>query len=268
MGLTTTPKVELSATSGVKDVAFGASGAYDAAKGSVSSWSAGASLTRPDFQASAVLLDLGKTIKLGYAHNVDAATVAGAEVTRALDGGAETVFAVRFFFPLLLLSFLFFSCLSEIDREEQHKNSSLSQKTKNKSQITIGRLRQEAPLGRARQGPRRKHRAHLFALRAGALPAVSPRSVRAVRRDQPGQAAQDGRERRAQELKREAISFLFEGKRKGVRKRERKEYGEKRAGFLFSVFWIAMDKNDSRLLRVFVSPLRDSESGAGESERE
>ena len=95
MGLSSTPKVELSATSGVKDVAFGVSGAYDAAKGAVSAWSAGASLTRPDFQASAVLLDLGKTVKLGYAHNVDAATVAGAEVTRALDGGAETVFAVR-----------------------------------------------------------------------------------------------------------------------------------------------------------------------------
>ena len=102
VGLSATPKVELSATSGVRDVAFGVSGAYDAAKGAVSAWSAGASLTRPDFQASAVLLDLGKTVKLGYAHNVDAATVAGAEVTRALDGGAETVFAVRknfFFIP-------------------------------------------------------------------------------------------------------------------------------------------------------------------------
>lgn len=96
VGLSATPKVELSATSGVRDVAFGVSGAYDAAKGAVSAWSAGASLTRPDFQASAVLLDLGKTVKLGYAHNVDAATVAGAEVTRALDGGAETVFAVGY----------------------------------------------------------------------------------------------------------------------------------------------------------------------------
>lgn len=96
VGISSTPKVELSATSGVKDVAFGASAAYDSAKGAVSTWSAGASLTRPDFQASAVLLDLGQTLKLGYAHNVDAATVAGAEVTRALDGGAETVFAVGY----------------------------------------------------------------------------------------------------------------------------------------------------------------------------
>ena len=112
MGLSSTPKVELSATSGVKDVAFGVSGAYDAAKGAVSAWSAGASLTRPDFQASAVLLDLGKTVKLGYAHNVDAATVAGAEVTRALDGGAETVFAVRgggVFFFFFFHASLFFS---------------------------------------------------------------------------------------------------------------------------------------------------------------
>lgn len=121
VGLSSTPKVELSATSVVKDVAFGLSGAYDSAKGSVSAWSAGASLTRPDFQASAMLLDLGKTVKLGYAHNVDAATVAGAEVTRALDGGAETVFAVREFFFFFIL--FFFSHQRERERALKKENS-------------------------------------------------------------------------------------------------------------------------------------------------
>ena len=124
MGLSATPKVELSATSGVKDVAFGVSGAYDAAKGAVSAWSAGASLTRPDFQVSAVLLDLGKTVKLGYAHNVDAATVAGAEVTRALDGGAETVFAVSrsffFFFATFFLLLLLFSSFFSLSPRLAH----------------------------------------------------------------------------------------------------------------------------------------------------
>jgi len=121
VGLSSTPKVELSATSGVKDVAFGLSGAYDSAKGSVSAWSAGASLTRPDFQASAMLLDLGKTVKLGYAHNVDAATVAGAEVTRALDGGAETVFAVREFFFFFFILFFFLPPTRERESFKERK---------------------------------------------------------------------------------------------------------------------------------------------------
>ena len=42
-----------------------------------------------------MLTDAGKTVKLGYAHNVDAATVAGAEVTRSLTSD-ETVFAIGY----------------------------------------------------------------------------------------------------------------------------------------------------------------------------
>lgn len=95
IGLNSAPRVDLAATTGVRDGALGASATYDAAKGAVTAWSLGSSLTRPDYQASCLLTDAGKTVKLGYAHNVDAATVAGAEVTRSLESD-ETVFALGY----------------------------------------------------------------------------------------------------------------------------------------------------------------------------
>ena len=55
IGLTSTPRVDLAATTAVKDVSFGASAAYDSAKGALASWSIGSSLTRADYQASALL---------------------------------------------------------------------------------------------------------------------------------------------------------------------------------------------------------------------
>ena len=94
IGLTANPKVEASATTAVGDVALGGGLTYD--KNAVAAWSAGAALTRPDYQASALLTDLGRALKLGYAHNIDARTVAGAEVTKALDGSAETGFALGY----------------------------------------------------------------------------------------------------------------------------------------------------------------------------
>ena len=95
IGLTSTPRVDLAATTGARDGALGVSGTYDSAKGALTAWSIGSSLTRPDYQASVLLTDAGKTVKLGYAHNVDAATVAGAEVTRSLTSD-ETVFAIGY----------------------------------------------------------------------------------------------------------------------------------------------------------------------------
>jgi len=96
IGLTSSPKVEASATTAVGDVTLGGGLTMEKGLSSLAAWSAGAALTRPDYQASALLTDLGRALKLGYAHNIDARTVAGAEVTKALDGGAETGFALGY----------------------------------------------------------------------------------------------------------------------------------------------------------------------------
>ena len=57
IGLNGAPKVDLAATTGFKDGALGAQAAYDTAKGALTAWSVGSSLTRPDYQASALLTD-------------------------------------------------------------------------------------------------------------------------------------------------------------------------------------------------------------------
>jgi voltage-dependent anion channel protein 2 len=89
IGLAASPKIEASATTAVGDVALGGGLSLEGGGKALAAWSVGAALTRPDYQASALLADLGRTLKLGYAHNIDARTVAGAEVTKALGGSAE-----------------------------------------------------------------------------------------------------------------------------------------------------------------------------------
>ena len=57
IGLNATPKVDVAATTGVRDGALGVQAAYDTAKGALTAWSVGSSRTRPDYQASALLTD-------------------------------------------------------------------------------------------------------------------------------------------------------------------------------------------------------------------
>jgi voltage-dependent anion channel protein 2 len=96
IGLSSSPKVEASATTAVGDVTLGGGFTAESGGKALSAWSIGTALTRPDYQASALLTDMGRSLKLGYAHNLDARTVAGAEVTRSLDGSAETAFALGY----------------------------------------------------------------------------------------------------------------------------------------------------------------------------
>ena len=96
IGLTANPKVEAQASTAFGDVALGGGVTVEGGGKSLAAWSTGLSLTRPDYQASALLTDLGRTLKLGYAHNIDSRTVAGAEVTKALDGSADTGFALGY----------------------------------------------------------------------------------------------------------------------------------------------------------------------------
>eukprot|EP00884_Botryococcus_braunii_P018082 jgi/Botrbrau1/4958/Bobra.0122s0033.1 len=82
IGLTQSPKVDLAATTGYKDLTLGAIVSYDSLKSDVTGWSIVTGLTRPDYQGAVILTDKGQTLKVAYAHNIDAFTTAGGEVVK------------------------------------------------------------------------------------------------------------------------------------------------------------------------------------------
>eukprot|EP00891_Asterochloris_glomerata_P009541 jgi/Astpho2/9541/Aster-03826 len=95
LGLTNSPKLDISASTG-KDgfgidgkevVVVGGDATYDTNKADVTAWSAGLGYHGLDYQLGGILTDRGNTLKLHYAHNLDAARTAGAEVTRPINGG-------------------------------------------------------------------------------------------------------------------------------------------------------------------------------------
>jgi voltage-dependent anion channel protein 2 len=83
VGLTNTPRIDVQATTGYEGITFGVDTSYDTAKGQVTSWKAGAGYTGLDYQAAIILTDLD-VVKATYAHNIDATTTAGAEISRKL----------------------------------------------------------------------------------------------------------------------------------------------------------------------------------------
>ncbi|EIE23531.1 voltage-dependent anion-selective channel protein [Coccomyxa subellipsoidea C-169] len=94
VGLTNQPKVDLAATTGYKDIVFGGEATYDSAKGDVTKWAAGAGYQRLDYAVGVLLKDMGKVMTVSYAHNVDATTAAGAEVSKRLDEKEFTTFTL------------------------------------------------------------------------------------------------------------------------------------------------------------------------------
>lgn len=82
IGLTQSPKVDVAATTGYKDLTLGANLSYDSLKSDVTAWSLVTGLTRGDYQGAVILTDKGQTLKVVYAHNLDAFTAAGAEVVK------------------------------------------------------------------------------------------------------------------------------------------------------------------------------------------
>jgi voltage-dependent anion channel protein 2 len=89
VGLTNTPKIDVSAStgraSGLNNTVIGGEVAYDTEKSAITKWSVGAGYNAPDYQAGISLVDMGETLKLSYAHNIDARSTAGAEVQRKLN---------------------------------------------------------------------------------------------------------------------------------------------------------------------------------------
>eukprot|EP00268_Persea_americana_P000891 TRINITY_DN10278_c0_g1_i1.p1 TRINITY_DN10278_c0_g1~~TRINITY_DN10278_c0_g1_i1.p1 ORF type:complete len:277 (+),score=56.95 TRINITY_DN10278_c0_g1_i1:238-1068(+) len=71
IGLTPTPRLELAATVGSKDLCFGAEIGFDTASASFTKYNAGIGFDKQDFSASLILADKGETLKASYIHNID-----------------------------------------------------------------------------------------------------------------------------------------------------------------------------------------------------
>lgn len=84
VGLTSAPKVDLAATTGVEGVVVGGDVGYDTSKGSITRWALAAGYTKADYQASLMLIDRGETVKASFTHNVDSTMTVGGEVMHSL----------------------------------------------------------------------------------------------------------------------------------------------------------------------------------------
>jgi len=94
VGLTQNPKIDLQATTGYKDCIFGGEATFDTNKQDVTKWSAGVGYQRLDYAVGALLKDMGNTLTVAYAHNVDASLSAGAEISKRLNEKEGTSFTL------------------------------------------------------------------------------------------------------------------------------------------------------------------------------
>ncbi|KAL8467794.1 hypothetical protein ACS0TY_031145 [Phlomoides rotata] len=86
IGLNPSPRLEVSAAIGLKDVAIGGEIGFDTSSSSFTKYNAGISYNKPDFSAALILTDKGQTVKASYAHlvNPSTGTEVAAEMTHRL----------------------------------------------------------------------------------------------------------------------------------------------------------------------------------------
>jgi len=90
VGLTTQPKVTLSAATGYKNLVFGGEATYDTAKSIVSNYSLALGVHAGDSQLAVHLQDMCETLKIVAAHNISKDKAVAAEITRPVSGGDVT----------------------------------------------------------------------------------------------------------------------------------------------------------------------------------
>ncbi|WIA22960.1 hypothetical protein OEZ86_009887 [Tetradesmus obliquus] len=90
VGMTTQPKVTLSAASGYKNLVFGGEVAYSTEKSAVSNYGLALGLHAGDSQLAVHLQDKLETLKFMAAHNVSKDKMLAAEITRPVAGGDVT----------------------------------------------------------------------------------------------------------------------------------------------------------------------------------
>lgn len=92
VGLTASPTVTASASTGWNDLTLGGQATFDTAKDeSLTAWTAGVGYTGLDYQVAALLSDRGETLKITGAHNIDTRQALAAEIARSLNKDEATL---------------------------------------------------------------------------------------------------------------------------------------------------------------------------------
>jgi len=93
VGMKPSPVVDFSVVVGPKGLAFGGEAGFDTSSGKFTKYTAGFSVTKPDFHASAILADKGDTIKVSGVYHLDEKQKASAvaEFTRKLSTNENTL---------------------------------------------------------------------------------------------------------------------------------------------------------------------------------
>jgi len=90
LGLSSTPKAEVSIGVGHSGVNLGAEAGYCTKTSEVTKWSVGAAYAMADGKCSLLVVDKGDTVKAGYVHSLSGSTSVGGEVIRKLGAGTTT----------------------------------------------------------------------------------------------------------------------------------------------------------------------------------
>ncbi len=90
LGLSATPKAEVSIGVGHSGVNLGAEAGYCTKSSDVTKWSIGAAYAMADAKCSLLVVDKGDTVKAGYVHSLSHNTSVGGEVIRKLGAGTTT----------------------------------------------------------------------------------------------------------------------------------------------------------------------------------
>ncbi|KAJ6678305.1 VOLTAGE-DEPENDENT ANION-SELECTIVE CHANNEL [Salix viminalis] len=101
VALNQSPSIDVTATIGTPTIAFGAEAGYDTTLGSLTKYTAGISVTKPDSYASMILGDKGDSLQASYVHHLDLlkkSSVAG-EITRRFSTN-ENTFTIGGSFPV------------------------------------------------------------------------------------------------------------------------------------------------------------------------
>ncbi|KAK8995156.1 hypothetical protein V6N11_069602 [Hibiscus sabdariffa] len=80
IGLNPTPLLELSATIGSNELYLGGEVGFDTASSSITKYTAGINLNKPDFSVAVLLTDKGQALKASYIHSVNPFTSVAAEM--------------------------------------------------------------------------------------------------------------------------------------------------------------------------------------------
>nr|QKY15287.1 mitochondrial outer membrane porin (VDAC) [Polytomella parva] len=99
IGVNASPVLDLTASTGYKNVTVGTEASYDTAKKAVSKYNFAVGYDAADFQAAAFLSDKLSTARIAYAHNLTSTVTVGGEVSRKLACGA-TSFALGYYTKL------------------------------------------------------------------------------------------------------------------------------------------------------------------------